>query len=159
MKVGVLSDTHLNEVTGELQAIYDRYLADKDIILHAGDVVSTDVVNFLNRKNFHGVYGNMDPFEVQALLPRKKVITLGGYRIGLIHGWGGKQGIEDRIFSEFDGVDIIIYGHSHHAVNHTRKGILFFNPGTATGFSSTDTHTIGVLELNETIRSEIIKLS
>jgi putative phosphoesterase len=61
MKIGVLSDTHLNHVTNELKEIYDRYLSDTDLILHAGDIVSIEVVDFLSRNKFHGVHGNMDP--------------------------------------------------------------------------------------------------
>jgi len=133
-------------------------LSDKDVILHAGDIVSTEIVDFLSRKEFHGVHGNMDPPEVKELLPSKKVIELGPYRLGLIHGWGPSAGLGDRIWSEFQRVDVIVYGHSHHAANHIREGVLLFNPGTATGFSSSGIHTIGVLELDDTIRGEIISL-
>ena len=55
-------------------------------------------------------------------------------------------------------MDVIIYGHSHRAVSHEREGVLFFNPGTATGFSSEDIHTIGVLELGDSIQGEIIEV-
>jgi len=158
MKIGVLSDTHLNRVTEGFREIYDKYLSDKDLILHAGDVVSTDIVDFLSMKAFHGVCGNMDPSDVQGVLPPKKIINIGSYRIGLIHGWGEHSGLEDRIHSEFRKVDMIIYGHSHQAVNHERNGILFFNPGTATGFSSRGIHSIGILEVDKTIRGKIIEL-
>jgi putative phosphoesterase len=134
----------------------DKYLSDKDVILHAGDVVSPDIIHFLNAKNFHGVYGNMDPREVKQFLPDKKVINLGDYRIGLIHGWGGSDGLEDRILPLFNGVDVITYGHSHLASNHIRDGVLFFNPGTATGYCSSGAHTIGVLELGDAIQGKII---
>ncbi len=158
MKIGVLSDTHLNRVTEELKEIYDKHLADKDIILHAGDVVSIEVLDFLKRNNFHGVHGNMDPSDVKDVLPEKMEIELGPYRLGLIHGYRHPYGREDRIRSEFKNVDIIIYGHSHRAVNHKKDGVLFFNPGTATGFSSSDSNSIGVLELGDIIRGEIIEL-
>ncbi len=158
MKIGVLSDTHLNRVTEELKEIYDKYLADTDIILHAGDIVSFEVVDFLKRKNFHGVHGNMDPSDVKEVLPEKMKLQIGPYNLGLIHGYSHSYGQEEQIRSEFNDVDIIIYGHSHRAVNHVKEGILFFNPGTATGFSSHDSHSIGILELGDTIRGEIIEL-
>ena len=160
IKIGVISDTHLSGVTGEFKQIYDKFLSDKDLILHAGDIVSPEIVDFLNRKNFHGVHGNMDPLEVTEMLPAKKIVELGPYRLGLVHGGGSSAGLEDRIWSEFrsHNVDIIVYGHSHHAVNHVREGVLFFNPGTATGFSSSGIHSIGVLELDDTIHGEIITL-
>ncbi len=158
LRIGVLSDTHLRHVTRELRDIYDRYLADKDVVLHAGDVVSTEVVDFLSKTNFHGVYGNMDPVEVRKLLPERKIIELGSYRLGLIHGWGASAGLEDRIWAQFAKVDVIVYGHSHQAANHVREGVLLFNPGTATGFSFSGVHTVGELELGDTIRGEIIAL-
>jgi len=156
MKIGVLSDTHLHQVTEKFIAIYDEYLSDKDMILHAGDVVSPEIIDFLNAKDFHGVCGNMDPLEVKRFLPDKKVINLGGYSLGLIHGWGRSDDLENRILPLFNGVDVIVYGHSHIASNHIRDGVLFFNPGTATGYSSSGIHSIGVLELGDAVRGEII---
>ena len=158
MKIGVLSDTHLRGVTSEFREIYDIYLADMDLILHAGDIVSPEVVNFLNKNALHCVHGNMDPPELKEMLPRKKVLKLGAYRLGITHGWGTSEGIEDRIRPEFSNVDIIVYGHSHRAVNHVKDGVLFFNPGTATGFSSAGAHSIGVLDLDDSIQADIIAL-
>ncbi|MCP4682252.1 MAG: YfcE family phosphodiesterase [Desulfobacterales bacterium] len=158
IKIGVLSDTHLHQVTKEFRKIYEKYLSDKDVILHAGDVVSTEILDFLSKKNFHGVCGNMDPFDVAGRLPIKKVIKLGPYRLALMHGWGSSNDLENRIQSEFKGVDAIIYGHSHRAANHVSNGILLFNPGTATGFTSSGMHSIGTLELTDAIKGEIIKL-
>ncbi|MCP4666690.1 MAG: metallophosphoesterase [Deltaproteobacteria bacterium] len=158
IKIGVLSDTHLHEVTRELKEISKKQLADIDLILHAGDVVSREILDFLSKKTFHGVYGNMDPFEIRSALPRKKIVEVGAYRLGLIHGWGAASGLEDHIRSEFQGVDAIIYGHSHRPVNHVREGVLFFNPGTATGYSSEGRHTMGILEVGDTIRGEIVPL-
>ena len=159
MKIGVLSDTHLHQVTRKFQDIYEGCLSDMDLILHAGDVVTPDVIDFLNAKSFHGVAGNMDPPILHEILPAKKVLEIAGYRLGLIHGWGPAEGLEDRILSVFSDVDIIVYGHSHVPANHIREGILLFNPGTATGYSATGEHSIGILRLEkEEARGEIIYL-
>lgn len=158
VKIGVLSDTHLHHLSEEFLKIYDHYLSDMDLIFHAGDVVSPDVIDFLNAKDFHGVCGNMDPESVKRLLPEKETLNLAGYRIGLIHGWGQSDGLEERILPLFHNVDIIVYGHSHIASKHMKDGLLFFNPGTATGYSASGKHSIGVLELGETIYAEIIPL-
>jgi len=158
MKIGVISDTHLNRVSREFVQIFEEYLADADMILHAGDIVSEKVVDFLADRNVHAVYGNMDPFEVQRRLPGKTIVEAGSYRIGLIHGWGPSAGLEDRIADEFTDVDAVVYGHSHMAANHLRNGVLYFNPGTATGYSSSGIHSIGVLELGDTISGRIIPL-
>lgn len=157
MKIGVLSDTHLNRVTKELREIYDNYLSDKDVILHAGDIVSPEIVDFLNKKTFHGVHGNMDPYEIKEMLPGKKTLELGQYRVGLIHGWGSPAGLEERILSEFHDVDVIIYGHSHQATNRVMNGVFLFNSGTATGYTHSS-NTVGMLELSDTIYGEIVTL-
>lgn len=158
MKIGVISDTHLREVSDELKRIEREHLSCTDLVLHAGDVVSAEVVRFFKRRNFRGVHGNMDPPEVRSLLPEKEIIELGRYRLGLIHGWGASRGLEDRIAECFQGVDIIVYGHSHEPANHVKSGILFFNPGTATGYSGSGLHTLGMLELNDRVHGEIIPL-
>lgn len=158
IRIGVISDTHLRRVSGEFEDIFKKYLADKDMILHAGDIVSEEVIDFLEYRTVHAVYGNMDPFEVQRRLPGKEVLDAGPYRIGLIHGWGPSAGLEDRISSEFNDVDAIVYGHSHIGANHLRNGILYFNPGTATGYASSGIHSIGVLELGDAITGRIIPL-
>jgi len=158
MKIGVLSDTHLHRSERDLRLLFDRYLVDVDLILHAGDYVSSDIIVFLSRKPFHGVRGNMDSLEVKMSLPEKKVIELEGYRIGLIHGWGSPEGLENRIMDEFRDVDAIVYGHSHKPANHVSEGVLFFNPGTVTGFSPKGIHTFGILECGDTLHGEIIQI-
>lgn len=158
VKIAVISDTHLHRVSKNFRNIFNRHLADKDIILHAGDIVSEKVIDFLKEKEVHAVRGNMDPFELQRRLPEKTVLTFGPYRIGLIHGWGPSAGLEDRIASEFQGVDVIVYGHSHVAANHTKGEVLFFNPGTATGYASSGIHSLGILELGDEIIGRIVPL-
>lgn len=156
MKIGVISDTHLQRVSKELQEIFYRYLEDAEVILHAGDFVSYEIVSFLEQKDFHGVCGNMDPPEIKSILPYKRVLNLGEWKIGLIHGWGGPEGIEERIRGEFSDTDVIVYGHSHRAANHTMGGTLFFNPGAAMGFSTDGQHSIGLLTISDRIQGEII---
>lgn len=158
IRIGVLSDTHLHGVTRELRAILQRQLAGVDLLLHAGDVVSLEVVDFLSTGEFCGVHGNMDPKEVREDLPRKKIIRVGPYRVGLIHGWGAEGGLEDRVRGEFDHVDVIVYGHSHRPANHVLEGVLFFNPGTATGYSRDGLHSVGLLRLGETVEGEILEV-
>jgi uncharacterized protein len=158
IKIGVLSDTHLNSVTDELRRIKTRYLSDVDYILHAGDMVSMDVAAYLDDGNFFGVHGNMDSFYVREFLPEKRVVDLGRFRIGLIHGWGAKTDLEDKISSQFQDVDVIVYGHSHAAANHLKDGILFFNPGTAIGYTLQGPHTIGILEIDDDVTGRIIEI-
>ncbi len=158
MKIGIISDTHLKGVSPELIDIYQDYFSDVDMIIHAGDLVSMEVVDFLNQKPLHAVQGNMDNMDVRERLPEKKIIAVSGFRLGLIHGWGSPSGIERRIRSEFNNVHAIIYGHSHRPANHIDRGVIFFNPGTATGFSISRSNSIGILDIGDTVQGNIILL-
>ena len=156
MKIGVISDTHLKEVNSHLIAIFSNYFFDADMIIHTGDLISEKIVDFLRQKPLHIVHGNMDNLEIKKKFPKKKILEVHGFRLGLIHGWGSPFGIEKRIQSEFDDVHAIIYGHSHKSANHIDNGVIFFNPGTATGFSISGSHSIGILDVNDEIHSTII---
>jgi putative phosphoesterase len=159
LNIGILSDTHLSSVNDAFEKIYDQHLADKDIIIHAGDFVSVEIVAFLGSHNeFHGVCGNMDPYDIREMLPEKKIIDAGPFKIGIMHGWGAKQGLEDRLINVFSGVDIIVYGHSHRVANHSKDGVLFFNGGTATGHSLTAPSSIGILEIDHDVKGRIINV-
>ncbi len=156
MKIGVLSDTHLKRVTQQLVDIYDRYLSRVNMVVHAGDLVSMDIVDFLSQKPLHVVQGNMDEWDVRERYDIKRIIEVNGFRLGLIHGWGSPVGIEKRVRSEFDDVDAIIYGHSHRPANHSSNGVLFFNPGTASGFAISGSHSIGILDVEDELTGRII---
>lgn len=156
MKIGVISDTHLKEVNSRLIDIYKDYFSDVDMIIHAGDLISEEIVDFLSQKPLHIVHGNMDNFDIKKKFPKKKILEVSGFRLGLIHGWGSPFGIEKKIRPEFNDVHAIIYGHSHKSANHIDNGVIFFNPGTATGFSMSGSHSIGILDVNDKINGTII---
>jgi putative phosphoesterase len=158
MRIGVLSDTHLHRVSRDLREILDHHLSQVDVLFHVGDYTSPVVMEFLSSKNFHGVCGNMDPLGIRAVLPEKKIVELGGFRFGLIHGWGSSAGLEEKVLGQFTDVDVIVYGHSHKPMNDVVQGVLLFNPGTASGYSSYGVHSIGILECGDTVKGEIIDL-
>ena len=158
MKIGVLSDTHLTQVSPGLKHILETTLKDVDLILHAGDMVSLPVYEFLQERAVEAVQGNMDERNLKALLPNKKTLTLGSYRIGLIHGWGSAGGLEDRIRPEFDRVDCLVYGHSHKPANYRSGGVLFFNPGSASGMGFFRKPTIGIIHINSGLKGEILEI-
>jgi putative phosphoesterase len=151
VKIGVVSDTHATS----LAEIPDRILqalADVDLIIHAGDFVTKDVLDGLKRLGeVKAVQGNMDSDELKRILPEKELLVIEGKRIGIIHGWGSPYGIDDRVGKMFENVDVIVYGHSHYSQNEVKKGILFFNPGRAR-------NSFGILTIGEEVRGEIINL-
>ena len=158
MKIGVLSDTHLNEPHAGFKRMIESHFKDVDRIVHAGDFVDWTVAEYLSGlKELMAVCGNMDPDPIRKAFPRKKVVEVENFKIGLIHGGGAPFGIEERIRKEFDGVDAIIYGHTHTPVSHQVKGVYFFNPGSVTR-PSIGRPTIGILQVGEKIEGEIILL-
>lgn len=158
MKIGVLSDTHLKEPNAEFKKTVELYFKDVDKIFHAGDFVDWSVAEYLSGlKELIAVCGNMDPYQVRKVFPQKRVIELGGFRIGLIHGGGAPFGIESRIQGEFDETDAIVYGHTHTPANHEVKNIYFFNPGSPTR-SFWHGATLGILHIGGKIEGEIITI-
>ena len=156
MKIGVISDTHLASPNPDLDRIVRDYFGSVDLLIHLGDYVDYSVASFLmNHREFVGVAGNMDPPDIRNVFPRKRLLEFGGFRIGVIHGWGAPFGLEDKIFKEFHDVHAILYGHTHKAVNHQRKGILFFNPGSPTR-SFLGKPTVGLVSIGDAIRGEIL---
>jgi putative phosphoesterase len=149
LKIGVISDTHLRETDERLLTIIRRHFHDAELILHAGDLVDLKVLDAFGNKDIIAVCGNMDSPGVAFKIPPKRVFEIGRFRIGLIHGWGSPFDLEERIRSEFDNVDCIVYGHSHHPANHIREGVLFFNPGTACDRRHAVSNTVGILEVSE----------
>jgi putative phosphoesterase len=161
IRIGVLSDTHLPDSTDAydfLRYLIEEVLAPVDLILHAGDLVSPNLLDAFYEYPFHAVRGNMDP--VTQGVPIRKVIHVGCFTIGLIHGWGPVGGLEDRVCDEFAGVslDCLVYGHSHQPACHYHDGVLYFNPGSATDRRSMDYHSVGLLEVDDEIRGTIIRL-
>jgi len=158
MKIGVISDTHLKNVPPDLGELLDKHFKDVDMILHAGDVVESGVLDFFADRDLRLVAGNMDPWDIKQSAPKKLVIPIKDHRMGMIHGWGAPAGIEDRIVKEFDDIDILIYGHTHNAASFTRNGVLFFNPGSPTDSRFAANNTIGILEIGKNISPKIITL-
>jgi len=158
MKIGVLSDTHLNEPHSEFKKMIETHFRDVEKIFHAGDFVDMTVAQYLSSlKELIAVCGNMDPPEIRKAFPRKRIVEIAGFRIGVIHGGGPPFGMESRVRGEFDEVNVIVYGHTHTPANHQVKNIYFFNPGSPTR-SFIHRPTLGLLHIGEKIEGEIIKI-
>ena len=144
MKIGVMSDTHLREPNGVLERILTEVLVDSDMILHAGDIVTHRVLDRLEDSGVLAVCGNMDVYEISSSLPQVRVIPAGGLRIGLVHGWGSRNGLAQRILGRFDdpNIDLVVYGHSHDPFWGKVNGVSMFNPGSVHAQG-----TVGVIEI------------
>ncbi len=158
MKIGVISDTHLNISDGRLEKIVKDYFHDVDLILHAGDIVELDVLDVFIGKKVYAVSGNMDHDSVREVFPGKQILEIEGQRIGLIHGWGSPFGLEEKVIREFENVECIVYGHTHRAMNEVRNGVLLFNPGSPTDQRFARHNSVGILDVGKEIVGKIIDL-
>jgi len=158
LKIGVISDTHLDKVSDEFKNIIKMVFHDIDMIIHSGDMTSRAVYDYFSNWDLRAVRGNMDDFDLSGILPEKRVEEIGGKKIGIIHGRGSPYVLSDLVFKEFQYVDIIIFGHSH-VPFHKRKGnVEMFNPGAFKG-SPGQAGTIGLIEIGEEVRLTHIKVS
>ena len=57
-----------------------------------------------------------------------------------------------------DNVNLIIFGHSHSALNKKRGNIVYFNPGSPTDKIFALHNSYGIIEINDKIETKIIKI-
>ncbi len=157
MKIGVVSDTHSHHLP---QQMLDDF-KDVDLILHAGDICSLKVLDVFQKiKEVKAVFGNMDESEIRSALPRRQIIKIEGFMIGLFHGQGPPRRLIERIKEEFknEKVDAIVFGHSHNPLNKMIDQVLYFNPGSPNDTIFAPYRSYGILETNDKLTGKIIKL-
>lgn len=132
MKLGILSDTH-----AYFHPALEEYLRDVDLILHAGDLGTPDVLDRLEDiAPVKAVYGNVDGAAVRRRTVEHLRIELEGLAFWMTH-IGGRPGRWDRaVVSEIrrDPPDVFICGHSHILrIERVRDlgNMLYINPGAA----------------------------
>jgi putative phosphoesterase len=161
MLIGVISDTHVPTAAPAVPVQAKRALAGVDLILHAGDLVDLGVLAELRAiAPVKAVHGNMDPVEVARALPEKLIVEAGSVRIGLMHGKGAPSEAMEFVRNEFasDDVKVVVFGHSHQALEKTVGGVLYFNPGSPTSRGFAPFCSVGLLTIGDTITSRIVRL-
>jgi putative phosphoesterase len=120
--VGVISDTHGLVRPGAVEA-----LAGADLIVHAGDIGSAEVLDRLQAiAPVVAVRGNNDRGAWAASLPETEVVEVGPLSLYVLHDLGTLD--LDPAAARFHAV---ISGHSHRPLIDWRDGVLFLNPGSA----------------------------
>jgi uncharacterized protein len=158
MKLGILSDTHWSS-DGQLDSRIFHIFGEAEAILHAGDIVDISVIQALEAfRPTYAVHGNCDSHEVRFHLPRKRFLKVEGIKIGIIHGWRRDLHYLEELGREFDGAQIVIFGHSHCPTLEFRQGVMYFNPGSITYPRYGPSSTVGVLELGDNPRAYHIAL-
>ena len=147
--IGLISDTHGLLRTSALNA-----LAGSDLIIHAGDIDTPDIIDSLKKiAPVFPVCGNMDR-NPGAALPRYEIVEIAEISIYILH---------DLHQLDLDpasaGFNVVVSGHSHRPQIRYRDGVLYINPGSAGPRRFTLPISVGRLEIeNGEITPKIIEL-
>jgi uncharacterized protein len=118
-----------------------------DVVLHAGDLVSPDVLDLLRaHAPVHAVLGNNDT-ALRGVLPERAEIALDGVPVALVHEPGPARGRPGRLRRWFPDARVVVFGHSHQPVLEWHEGQLLFNPGSPTERRRAPSRTYGLLEV------------
>ena len=157
MRIGLLADTHIPEAARSLpQQIADSF-DGVDLILHAGDIYISSVLD--NLEAVAPVLAARGDDDVGDILADKRVkwkhiLKLEGHTLWLIHEipyerimrpWRAGTG---RGKDDHEVPDIVVFGHDHCTYMQRRNGVLFVNPGSPTFLNyRRGPGTIGFLDL------------
>ena len=120
--IGVISDTHGLVRPSALDA-----LRGVDLILHAGDIGSKDVVLALEElAPVRLVRGNTDLEDWSRTLPETDVVEVGRHWVYMLHDLAALP-----LDPAAGGFSVVISGHSHKPRRAWQRGVLYFNPGSA----------------------------
>lgn len=160
MLIGLISDTHIPDRARIIpQNVIDAF-SDVELILHAGDLTSLDVVEELEKiAPVMAVQGNMD--RVNGInLPKAKTLEVEGVKIGIAHGEVYPRADTQQLVylaKQLD-VDILVSGHSHQPKIEQTDGVLLINPGSPIVPRLAD-RTVMLLEIhNKEVDVQIVKI-
>jgi len=135
MNLLLVSDTHVPVRARDLPGLLWTAVDAADVVVHAGDWVSIDLLDALEARaaRLVGVYGNNDGPELQARLPEVARVELAGVRVAVVHETGASAGRERRCAAAYPDVDVLVFGHSHIPWDTTAPtGLRLINPGSPT---------------------------
>ena len=141
MRIAVVSDTHLPRFGRALPGPLVRDLEAMRIerILHCGDWTEPLAVPLLEAvAPVDGVAGNNDGAELRERFGTRRVVEVGGVRLGIVHGHEGRASLTTReralaSFAAEPGLAAIAFGHSHAPhLERLADGRLLVNPGSPT---------------------------
>lgn len=159
INIGVLSDTHsyINP------SILD-HLSNCDIILHAGDIGSIEVIKQLHEisKDVVSVCGNNDNTQQWNIaehedlehIPQIAEIELPGGKIAITHGdeyFSDYDNWHESLRSNFPQAKAVVYGHSHRLVCDQNAEPWVLNPGPA-GETRIQKHGVSCLLITANIK-------
>lgn len=136
----LLADTHLPKRAKAMQEQVWGLVDDVDVVVHAGDWVSVDLLDELEgrARRVVGVAGNNDGPELWERLGEVARVEVEGVRIAVVHETGAAAGRERRCDARFgpgsdEPCDVLVFGHSHIPWDTTTPGgVRLLNPGSPT---------------------------
>jgi len=121
-RIGLISDTH-----GLLRKEALAALRGSELILHAGDVGSPEILEELRKiAPVVAVRGNVDAAPWAQALPETAMADTGSFLIYILHDVNSLDLNPDAA-----GFHIVVSGHSHKPGKSEREGVLYINPGSA----------------------------
>jgi len=168
MRLGLISDTHIERACEALPAQIREVFAGVDLILHGGDIYVLSALDELETiAPVMAARGNGDiRLPQDARVKDSLVLDLEGLRLGLTHGidypepsW---RTLEQAMRYEFGGkVDIIVLGDTHVAMIEVCRGVVLVNPGSPTlPGQIRRIGSVGLLEISPSgkVEAQIIEL-
>ena len=136
MLIAVISDTHLPRGARRLPDACVERIAGADLLLHAGDFSTVEVLRELEAIGppVVGVHGSVDSADLRRTLPAERVVDAEGARIAMVHGAGPRTGRLERMRRRFaDRAELVVFGHSHTPLHEQAPdGFQILNPGSPT---------------------------
>jgi len=138
MRLVLLADTHVPRRARDLPAEVWSAVEQADVVVHAGDWVSVDLLDQLEQRSARLVacFGNNDGPDLRRRLPEVARIELDGLRLAVVHETGAAAGREKRAAVDYPDDDVLIFGQSHipwDSSTANRRGTLrLLNPGSPT---------------------------
>jgi putative phosphoesterase len=160
-RVAIISDTHLPRGTRALPEECVRLIASADLVLHAGDFISAQVLQELEKLGppVVGVCGNMDEPALKQVLPKQRVVEVDDVQIGMLHDPGPRERREARLAARFEDCGAVVYGHTHVPQVERFQHLWVLNPGSPTERRSAPAHSMIVLSVKGTrITPELVTL-
>jgi uncharacterized protein len=151
MTIGIISDTH-----GLLRPEVAPALKGVSQILHLGDVGKISILDELRRiAPVTAIRGNVDREGACGKLPETDVVLINGHYFYMLHDLKALH--LDPAAAKFAAV---LSGHTHVPNYTTKKGVLYFNPGSCGPRRFDLPVTVGLLMINkDELRPEIIYLN
>ena len=146
MELAIVSDTHMPRGDRRLPDACVARLRAADAILHAGDLMTVEVLELLEALGppVHAVHGNVDEPALRIRLPAVRVVVADGARIVITHDAGPAERRLARLRRRFPDADAVVFGHSHQPLHEERDGFHIFNPGSPTERRRAPSHTMGM---------------